>query len=144
MEVDQIKRVVNNFIEEIWNQQRYDKLDDYLHPEYIDHSLPTPLSPDRTGLREWIQATSLSFSHRTLIEDQVSEGNKIILKIKMLMTHIGAWRGIDPVGAQVSTGGYRFYRLQEGKIIEHWAEINGTVLESQLKQQSVEGCKIPE
>lgn len=144
MEVDQVKQVATRFIEEVWNQQQYEKLSEYLHPDYVDHSLPTALSADRIGLLTWIQATSQSFSHQTLIEDQITEGNKTILKVKMVMTHIGLWRGIDPTGAQVSTGGYRFYRFQDGKIIEHWAEINGTVLESQLKQRAVEGCKVPE
>ncbi|GAB3540990.1 ester cyclase [Spirosoma fluminis] len=144
MEVDQVKQVAARFIEEVWNQQQYDRLGEYLHPDYVDHSLPAALPPDRIGLVKWIQATSQSFSHQTLIEDQVTEGYKTILKVKMVMTHIGVWRGVDPTGAQVSTGGYRFYRLQDGKIIEHWAEINGTVLESQLKQQASEGCKVPE
>ena len=144
MDLDQIKQVTTSFIEEVWNQQHYDKLDDYLHPEYVDHSLPTGLPIDQTGLLKWIQATSESFSHRTLIEDQVTEDDKTILKVKMMMTHIGPWRGIAPTGAQVSTSGYRFYRVKEGRIIEHWAEINGTVLENQLRQQAVTGCKLPE
>lgn len=144
MDKNQIKQVAINFIEEVWNQQQYDRLDDYLHPNYVDHSLPKALSPNRSGLLNWIQATSASFSHRTLIEDQVTEDNKTILKVKLLMTHIGSWRGIDPTGVQVSTAGYRFYRLEDGKIIEHWAEINGTALETQLKQQAAAGCKLPD
>ncbi|GAB3976278.1 ester cyclase [Spirosoma terrae] len=144
MDINQINQVAIRFIEEVWNQQRFDKLDDYLHTAYVDHSLPTVLSPDRLGLVRWIQATSQSFVHRTSVEDQVSEGNKTILKVKMSMTHIGSWRGIDPTGAQVMTEGYRFYRFQDGKIIEHWAEINGSQLESQLKQLGLTGCKMPD
>ncbi|QDK81867.1 ester cyclase [Spirosoma sp. KCTC 42546] len=144
MDITQTKQLAINFIEEIWNQQQYAKLDDYLHPDYVDHSLPTPLAPNRTGLLKWIQATSQSFSHQTVIEDQVTEGDKTILKVKLLMTHIGLWRGIEATRAQVSTTGYRFYRLADDKIIEHWAAIDGTVLEAQLKHKASEGCKIPE
>ncbi|GAB4020401.1 ester cyclase [Spirosoma koreense] len=144
MDVNQVKQVTTRFIEDVWNQQRYDKLGEYLHPDYVDHSLPAALSADGIGLMKWIQATSQSFSHQTLIEDQITEGNKTILKVKLIMTHIGAWRGIGPTGAQVTTSGYRFYRLQDGKIIEHWAEINGTLLESQLKQQAADECKVPD
>lgn len=144
MDINQTKQLVNNFIGEIWNHQQYDNLDDYLHPDYVDHSLPTTLTPDRTGLLKWIQATSHSFFHQTVIEDQVTEGDKTILKVKMVMTHIGLWRGIEATRAQVSTTGYRFYRLADNKIIEHWAAIDGTLLEVQLKQKASEGCKIPE
>lgn len=139
METAQTRQVTADFINEVWNQQQYDKLDQYLHPDYVDHSLPAALPPDRTGLLKWIQATSQSFQHQTVVEDQVTEADKTILKIKMVMTHIGPWRGIDATGAQVSTEGYRFYRLADGKIIEHWAEINGTSLENQLKQQVAAG-----
>lgn len=144
MDVQPIKQLAANFIEDIWNQQQFDKLDRYLHPDYVDHSLPTVFSPDRAGLLKWIQATSQSFSHQTIIEDQVTEGNKTILKITMMMTHIGLWRGIEATGAQVRTTGYRFYRMADNQLIEHWAAIDGTTLETQLKQKGNEGCKIPE
>ncbi|WP_338875183.1 ester cyclase [Spirosoma sp. SC4-14] len=144
MRQNQVKQLAINFIEEVWNQQQYGKLDTYLHADYVDHSLPTVLPADRRGLLTWIQATSQSFSHQTVIEDQVAEDNKTILKVKMIMTHIGLWRGIEATGAQVSTTGYRFYRMAENRIIEHWAAIDGTGLEAQLRQKLNEGCKIPD
>ncbi|QIP13763.1 ester cyclase [Spirosoma aureum] len=144
MDSHQIKQLVANFIEAIWNQQQYEKLDLYLHPAYVDHSLPSMLSPNGSGLINWIQATSQSFLHQTFIDDQVTEASKTILKITMQMTHVGTWRDIEPTGAEVSTTGYRFYRVADGKIIEHWAAIDGTTLENQLKQQINQGCKLPE
>jgi predicted ester cyclase len=92
-------------------------------------------------LKNWISATSASFDHKTLIEDHVSEGDKIILKIKMIMKHIGLWRGIEPSGAEVTATGYRFYKLKEDKIIESWALIDGQAIESQLKG-AIQFCKV--
>ncbi len=69
----QTKQLIADFIEDIWNQQQYDKLGLYLHPDYVDHSLPAALSPDSTGLLNWIRATSQSLVHQTLIDDQVTE-----------------------------------------------------------------------
>ncbi|WP_420151244.1 ester cyclase [Spirosoma sp.] len=143
MDVNQARQFIVDFIEVIWNQQQFDQLNTYLHPNYIDHSLPTALPADRFGLVQWIQATSRSFSHRTIIEDQVTEINKTILKVNMEMIHVGEWRGIEATGAQVSTGGYRCYRLMDEKIIGHWAMIDGTGLEDSLRQQAPVGCKIP-
>lgn len=140
----QTKQLIADFIEDIWNQQQYDKLTLYLHPDYVDHSLPAALSPDSTGLLNWIQATSQSFVHQTLIDDQVTEASKTILKITMQMRHVGVWRGIEATDAQVSTTVYRFYRIADDKIIEHWAMIDGAGLEAQLKQPANQGCKVPE
>jgi hypothetical protein len=67
------------------------------------------------GLRQWINLTSASFIHRTIVEDHVTEGNKCVLRITMQLTHIGAWRGIPAKGMEVSTWGYRMFRIQEGR-----------------------------
>ncbi len=69
-----------------------------------------------------------------------SEGDKIIIKIKMIMKHTGTWRDIEPTGLEVTTQGYRFYKLKESKIIESWALIDGQAIESQLKG-AIHSCK---
>jgi len=39
--------------------------------------------------------------------------------------------------------GYRLFKIKDGKIIEHWALIDGQAIENQLKDAS-HGCKIVE
>lgn len=63
----------------------------------------------------------------------MTEGSKCVLRIKMQMKHIGAWRGIPATGMEVSTSGYRMFRVQDGKIIEHWALVDGSAVERQLR-----------
>lgn len=132
--------LVSDFIEQIWNNRNFDKLDDFIHFDYKDNSLPDTFPANEEGLKKWIVATSASFKHKTTIEDHVSEGDKIILKIRMMLEHTGSWRGIDPTGMEVTIQGYRFYKLKEGKIIESWALVDGQALESQLKG-AINGCK---
>lgn len=136
-------KIVLDFIDEIWNKRDFNKLDDFLHPDFKDHSLPPALSPDREGMKTWITGTGVSFEHHTIIEDQVTEGDKSILRIKMDLKHIGTWRDIEPTGIELQTVGYRCFELKEGKIIGHWALIDGQVIENQLKSTS-HGCKIAE
>jgi predicted SnoaL-like aldol condensation-catalyzing enzyme len=135
------QKIVVQFIDQIWNKSNFDALDVYLHPAYTDHSLPPALSPDRLGMQTWILATSASFDHRTVIEDQVTEGDKTMIKIRMELKHTGIWRNIPPTGKEIRTTGYRFYRLAEGKILEHWALIDGQSIETQLKEVR-QGCHI--
>ena len=130
-------KIVAGFIEQIWNRGNFEKLDDFLHPEFKDHSLPAALTPDKEGIKKWILGTSSAFEHHTTIQDQVTEADKSMLRIKMEMKHIGPWRGIEPTGIEIAIQGYRQYRLKDGKIIEHWALIDGHTLEHQLKNQSL-------
>lgn len=133
--------LLQKFIGQIWNNQAFDKLNDFLHPEFKDHSLLPPLPPDQEGTKQWIINTSLSFKHYTSIESQVTEGDQSIVKIKMKLQHVGAWRGIEPTGIELYTGGYRHFKMKDGKIIEHWALIDGQTIENRLKEAS-HGCKI--
>lgn len=135
------KLVLTNFIDEVWNNAFFDKIENYISEDFIDHSLPPSLPTNKDGMKHWIKATSKSFEHKTILEDIVSEGNSVCIRIKMLMKHIGIWRDIEPTEAEISAVGYRFYKLKDGKIIEHWALIDGNAIENQLKNAS-NGCKI--
>jgi len=133
--------LVKEFIAQIWNNQRFEMLSDFLHPDFTDHSLPAALPPTKEGTKKWIINTGISFEHKTSIEEQVTEGNKSIVKVKLNLKHIGPWRGIQPTGIELYTVGYRYFKIQDGKIIEHWALIDGQHIENQLTSAS-HGCKV--
>ncbi len=135
------KLIVIDFIEEIWNQNQPEKIDKYVSPKFIDHSLPSNLPSNREGTKLWIIGTGKSFEHKTVIDEIVSEGNKVMLKIKMQLKHIGVWRKIDPTHFEIETVGYRLFKLEDNKIIEHWALVDGNAIESQLREVA-KGCEI--
>jgi predicted SnoaL-like aldol condensation-catalyzing enzyme len=137
------RNLIINFVDSIWNKNLFNELDQFIHPNFVDHSLPPNLSPDKEGLKLWITGTGMAFEHRSVIENQVTEGNNSIIKFRMFLKHIGPWRDILPTGAEISTIGYRSFRIENGKIIEHWALLDGNSIENQLRE-SVRGCKIQE
>ncbi|QEC69542.1 ester cyclase [Panacibacter ginsenosidivorans] len=133
--------LVQKFIEQIWNKKSFEMLDSFLHTAFKDHSLLPMLSPDKEGLKKWVIATGISFEHNTTVEDQVTEGDQSMVRIKMKLKHIGVWRGIEPTGIELYTRGYRHFKIKDDRIIEHWALIDGEAIENQLKEAS-HGCKI--
>jgi predicted SnoaL-like aldol condensation-catalyzing enzyme len=137
------QQLVSDFIRDIWNEHRFDRLEQYLHPTFTDHSLPASLPPNRHGLEQWIRLTGLSFEHRTLIDEQVTEPGISILKVRMVLRHTGEWRGIAPTGLEIVVVGYRCFRLAEERIIEHWALIDGNAIENRLRG-AAQGCKVQE
>lgn len=137
----QNKSIVLNFIEEIWNKNRFDKLNDFIHPSFKDYSTPEQLPAGSAGLEMWIMETGKSFEHRTIIEESAGEGNTVMLRIKMQLKHTGKWRDIEPTGAEINTVGYRCFKLSGGLITEHYALIDGNAIEKQLLHTN-HGCKI--
>lgn len=134
-------KLVKEFIEQIWNKRNFEIIDNFLHPEFRDYSLPPQFGNDKTGTVKWIKQTGISFIHRTNIEDQVTEGAKSIIKISMDLKHIGKWRDIEATGTDIKTTGYRSFRISDGKIIEHCALINGESIENQINKAK-KGCEI--
>ena len=134
------KSIVTNFIEEIWNLNQFEKIDNYISVDFVDHSLPPALPANKVGMKLWINGTGKSFEHKTIIDDIVCEDNKVVLKIRMQLKHIGVWRDIEPTHLKLSTVGYRYFKIADGKIIEHWALLDGNSIENQLKE-CIQGCK---
>ncbi|GAB3266253.1 hypothetical protein GCM10027347_34140 [Larkinella harenae] len=133
--------LITEFIGQIWNENRFEALDTFLHPDFVDHSLPATLAANREGLKQWILATGQAFEHKTVIEEIVAQGDTCILKFRMNVRHIGAWRGIEPIGTEATAIGYRCFKVRDGKISQHWALLDGNSLENQLRD-SAHGCKI--
>ena len=135
------KVIVTSFIEKIWNENRLEEIGQFLSPDFTDHSLPPNLPPNADGMKLWIIGTGKSFEHKTIIDEMVCEGDKVMLRIKMQLKHIGTWRGIEATHFEISTTGYRYYKLANEKIIEHWGLIDGNSIEDQL-HEATRGCKI--
>jgi predicted ester cyclase len=133
-------KLVTAFIATIWNKRDYAQLNDFLHPDFQDHSLPPSFPADKDGLRKWIDSTGASFEHTTIIEDLVTENDRSIARIRMMLKHIGNWRGIAATGIDLSTTGYRQFNFRDGRIVAHRALIDGQTIEHLLKGAS-QGCK---
>lgn len=137
----QQKRLIADFIEVIWNRSEFGQMPLFLHPEYQDHSLPPQLETTAKGLQQWIEGTSTAFEHTTIIEQIVSEENRVMIKISLHLKHVGIWRSIEPSGLEITVTGYRSFELTDEKIIRHWALIDGNAIENQLTACG-HGCKV--
>lgn len=129
--------IVRDFMESIWNRREYDRLDHFLHPDFADFSLPQGFQPGRQGLQDWINTTSKSFEHHSVIEEQVTEENRSVIQLTMKMKHVGEWRGLPATGISLVARGFRYFRLESGLIIEHRALIDGTAIEKRLRDSAL-------
>jgi predicted SnoaL-like aldol condensation-catalyzing enzyme len=135
------KQTVHRFIEEVWNHEHFDVLDELLHPDYRDHSFLPSVPPTKEGLKFWIQNTSIAFNHRTHIESFVAEGDQVAVRIRFDVTHVGTWRGIEATGKQANIKGFRFFTFKDGKIATQHALIDGEALQTELTQV-YKGCEL--
>jgi predicted ester cyclase len=56
-------------------------------------------------------------------EDLIAAGDKVVERSSAVATHAGPMMGAPPTNKQVRWSEIHIYRLKDGKIVEHWAEI---------------------
>jgi len=56
-------------------------------------------------------------------EDLIASGDKVVERSSAAATHKGPLMGAPPTNKQVKWSEIHIYRFEEGRIIEHWAEI---------------------
>jgi steroid delta-isomerase-like uncharacterized protein len=83
-----------------------------------------PGLPLVTGLEHTKEVAAMSWNafpdQRIIIEDEIAEDDKVVLRWTMRATHKGELLGIPATGKQVTESGMTIYRLANAKIGELW------------------------
>ena len=116
------KDCVINFIEQAWNQSIFYEIDQYLHRNFIDHSMPFQHFRNQNGLILYLQELSKTVRHHTVIVDLVVLNNYILVdtRIHVILLQPGT-EGEQPVDI---INAVRLFRMEDGKIKEHWEFID--------------------
>ncbi len=84
-------------------------------------------------LKEHIRQTEAAFPHYSLTVDQmITEGDTAALRATFHGTHRGPFHGIPATGKTVSAEVMLFYRVRDGRIAQHWMQMDGHALMQQL------------
>ncbi|GHO45569.1 ester cyclase [Ktedonospora formicarum] len=126
------KDVITRFMAEVWNRNNLDVLDELLDPEYFDYTYEPR---NREGLENALAFMNAAYpGHETSIEEVVEEGDMVAVCQTLRGTHSGiAVHGIPASGKSIEIGGYRFFKIVDGKIVSHRGLID---LPSMLQQIS--------
>ena len=115
------KATINRLFEAVLNQGRLDLLEELIGPGYRDHNPVPGQLPGAEGVRRKLLALRRAFPDiRFHLEDLVGEGDRVAARYYWEGTQQGEFMGISPAGKQVRVRGMDFYRLEAGKIVEHW------------------------
>ena len=131
MPADENKAVYRRFIEEVFNSKNVARTDEFIQPEFVDHTpgLPSGLDGAKKGIVGFL--TGFPDLHFT-IEDQIAEGDKVVARLTMSGTHQGEFAGVPATGKQVSVTGIDVWRVRNGKCAEHWLALDNLGLMQQL------------
>ena len=116
------KAIVLRLIEEVLSKGNLSVADELLDVNFVLH-LPGSSEPLRgvEGLKRAAEVFRSGFpDRRFLVEDVISEGDKVAVRAVQQGTHQGVFQGINPTGKQVNVTAIAIFRVVNGKIAEEW------------------------
>lgn len=115
------KLLVRQYIEDVWGRGDSVADDRLLAADYVDHTPPPGIPPDRAGHRENLRIFHTAFPDvRFTIDDLVAEGQMVVVRWSMHATHIGSFYGRAPTNKLCTLTGIDIYRVAGGQICEVW------------------------
>jgi predicted ester cyclase len=124
------KSMQQRHIEEL-NGRKAAFVEAYLHQNYVFHGTMGDLSKDQvTQSHAAIMAAFPGL--RLTIEDQIAEGDRVVMRWTGRGTHEGEFLGAAPTGKEVTITGITISRMEGDREIEAWEEVNMLDLMQQL------------
>jgi steroid delta-isomerase-like uncharacterized protein len=125
--------VVRRFVDEYQTGGDERVAEAILADDFVDHSPFGPFSPDRDGVKQLFAALRAAFPDlRAEIEDQFSQGDKVVTRKTFHGTNDGEFMGMPPTGKQVSFDVIDILRLRDGQFVDHWNVVDAMGLMQQL------------
>ncbi len=131
------KALIRRYYEEIDAAAREKRdasfLDAFVASDFVNHN-PTPgFAPDLEGVKQaftyFLAATPDGYHN---IEDMICEGDKVVTRLSAYGTQTGELFGIPPTGKQIRATAIAIHRVANGKIVEHWSEVDHLGVMQQL------------
>ncbi len=123
------KELVRRHFEEIFNRKNLAVCDEIMAEDYVEHGVAAfaQAAPGRVngpqamrGTAEWLLAQFPDL-HMT-IEAIVAEGDTVVARILSEGTNLGALNeAVAPTGKRFSARQSHWFRVEDGKLAEHWA-----------------------
>jgi predicted ester cyclase len=134
MTIEENKRLVSRFLDEVYNRGNLIVADELVAPDYTSHNRLgiEVLGPE--GIKAAARAQRAAFpDQRTYVDELIAEGDKVVVRGRDVGTHTGApFAGIQASGRPFEVSWIDVFRVEDGKLREAWLEIDTGHFRSQL------------
>src|SRR4030067_687730 len=134
MAAEQNKSLIFPFIEELFNRGNMGIVGEIFAPDFIEREQPPPGRPNgRGGVKVLTPMLRSAFpDFKATIDDILAEGDKVVIRMTWSGTQKGEFMGVPATGKRVSFGVIDIIRITNGKLVEHWGQMDSMSLMQQL------------
>jgi predicted ester cyclase len=127
------KQVVQEFTRVFKNEHNVDGVSHLFDTKNFTHHVRAPVSPGFEGLKQIGRMMNGAFPDVVVTEeDLIAFSDRVVERSSVAATHKGSMMGEKPTNQRIAWSEIHIYRLQDGKIREHWAEISMMELLQQI------------
>jgi len=116
------ERTIDQFrsqLEDVWNKRSPSAVDRYLAANFVEHNVNLP--PGLDGRKRFVAAVQAGFSdYRAEIQEIVADGDRVVARVLWTGTQDGPFLDRPATGNKVRFATADFFRIEDGKLAEHW------------------------
>ena len=109
--------------EEIATGKNFDLVEEVYAEDCVEHG---PFGQDiegRDAVREQLETFVDAFpDFEATVDDVVTEGDTVAMRVTLSGTHEGSFMGIEPTGESFRVQNMVFTRVEDGRIVERWLQ----------------------
>jgi predicted ester cyclase len=120
MSIEENKAIVTRFAEVVVNGGHYERRNEFLSPDFVDHGRPPGIAP--MSVVEFLNMFRTAFPDLSFATDMViAEGDLVVQYTTAHGTMTRPLFGIPPTNKHATWPEIHITRIADGKIAEHWA-----------------------
>jgi steroid delta-isomerase-like uncharacterized protein len=113
------KKLVETLCKTVFQKHDFSKLDEIMRDDYIQHNEDTPQG--KIGFKQFFEQMFKAMpDFRYTVKKIVAEDDIVMIYSTTTATHSGEWLGNPPTGNKLNFDVVDIFRIEKGKIAEHW------------------------
>ncbi len=123
MSVESNKAIARRFVQ-VWGDANLDVIDELAAPSLVVQypTIPQVIQGSRAFRHVLAGFRSAFPDSALLVEDEIAEGDKVVIRWSFSGTHKGNLLGVPATGKKVAWTGITIYRVVDGKVVEEQGE----------------------
>jgi predicted ester cyclase len=112
--------IYNRFLR-AFNAADYQEIDEVIGAGFVDHH-PGFKVHDLASYKAALRGAHEALRITAELEEAFGAGDKVVVRCRLTGEHVGTIMGIPPTGRKVSWETTEIWRVEDGKLVERWAQ----------------------